>query len=185
MKNVNVQSNRKNLKTLISVTAMTLFLFLGFNANAQDDNAKRKSPHTVVSQTIASGAALSISYGQPSVKGRTIGKDLEPKEGKVWRTGADEATTFETSKALKVSGQALPAGKYSLFTLVEKGEWVLIFNKTAEQWGAYDYKAKDDVLRVKVKPQTGSFSEKLTFTIDPKGQIKLLWGDILVAFIVE
>jgi Protein of unknown function (DUF2911) len=185
MKNVNLESTRKNTKTLISIAAMTLLLFLGFNVNAQDDNAKRKSPHTKVTQNLDSGASVIISYGQPAIKGRTIGKDLEPKEGKVWRTGADEATTFEINKAVKVNGQELPSGKYSFFTLVENGEWTLIFNKTAEQWGAYDYKSKEDILRVKVKPQTGSFSEKLTFTIDKNGQIKLLWGDISVGFKVE
>jgi hypothetical protein len=172
-------------KKTTSVFALAFLMLVSFSAVAQKDKSKRKSPPTSVTQAITSGATITINYGQPSVKGRTIGKDLEPKEGTVWRTGADECTVFETSKAVKVNGQDLAAGKYGFFTLVQKGEWIIIFNKTAEQWGAYDYKEKDDALRIKVKPETGPFSEKLTFTIDANGQINILWGDNKVGFKVE
>jgi Protein of unknown function (DUF2911) len=173
------------MKKLVILSTLAICLFFNFNASAQKDNDKRKSPHTTVKQTLVSGSEISISYGQPQVKGRTIGKDLEPKEGKVWRTGADEATVFETSKALKINGQDLPAGKYSFFTLVQNGEWTLIFNKTFDQWGAYDYKEKVDVLRVKVKPQTGTFAEKLAFVISKEGEISMNWGDVKVLFTAQ
>ncbi len=165
---------------------ITICTFSNFNASAQKDNDKRKSPHTTLKQTLTKGGYIAISYGQPQVKGRTIGKNLEPKEGKIWRTGADEATVFETSESnFKINGQELPAGKYAFFTLVQDGEWTLIFNKTWDQWGAYDYKEKDDVLRVKVKPQTGTFSEKLVFAITKEGEISMNWGDIKVLFTVQ
>ena len=152
-------------------------------ACGQDDKSKRPSPPAQAKGTLASGAVVTIDYSQPSVKGRTIGKDLEPMAGKVWRTGANEATVFEVSKAVKVEGKDLPAGKYSLFTVANDGEWTIIFNKKANQWGAYDYKEADDALRVKVKPgKAGQFAEKMTFNVDKNGTVTLLWGDIKVDF---
>lgn len=173
------------MKNFAFLSILALTLFVNFNSLAQKDNDKRKSPHTTVKQTLPSGAEISFFYGQPQVKGRTIGKDLEPKENEVWRVGADEATVFETSKALKINGQNLPAGKYSFFTLTQNGEWTLIFNSKWDQWGAYDYKEKLDLLRVKVKPQKGNFTEKLTFTINEKGEISILWGDLKIGFMAQ
>jgi hypothetical protein len=155
-------------------------------AHGQDDKSKRPSPPVQAKETIASGATVTIDYGQPSVKGRTIGKDLEPMPGKVWRTGANEATTFEVSKAVKVEGKDLPAGKFALFTIADDNEWTIIFNKTANQWGAYSYKEADDVLRVKVKPQKATqFAEKMTFSVNKNGTVTLLWGDRKVDFTVS
>src|ERR1700741_2849256 len=110
-------------------------LFLSLVACGQEDKSKRPSPPAMAKETLKSGAVISIDYSQPSVKGRTIGKDLEPMDGKVWRAGANEATVFETSKDIKVEGKALPAGKYALFTLSTGDDWTVIFNKTASQWG--------------------------------------------------
>src|SRR5690349_3182602 len=136
----------------------SLFLFLIASsvmiaASAQGgDKSKRPSPPAVAKETLSNGTVISIDYSQPSIKGRTIGKDLEPMEGKVWRAGANEATVFEVSKAVKIEGKDLPAGKYGLFAIAEDDEWTIIFNKTWNQWGAYNYKESEDVLRVKVKP---------------------------------
>ncbi|MGK2861298.1 MAG: DUF2911 domain-containing protein [Chitinophagaceae bacterium] len=153
------------------------------SACGQDDKSKRPSPPAQAKETLASGAVVTIDYSQPSVKGRTIGKDLEPKDGKVWRTGANEATVFEVNKAVKVEGKDLPAGKYALFTIANEGEWTVIFNKKADQWGAYDYKEADDALRVKVKPaKAPQFAEKMTFNIDKNGTVTLLWADTKVDF---
>ncbi len=152
-------------------------------ACAQEDKSKRPSPPAQAKETLASGAVVTIDYSQPSVKGRTIGKDLEPMAGNVWRTGANEATVFEVSKAVKVEGKELPAGKYGLFTIANEGEWTIIFNKTPNQWGAYDYKEADDALRVKVKPgKAAQFAEKMTFTVNKNGTVTLVWGDTKVDF---
>lgn len=157
-------------------------LFLSFGAFAQN----QPSPPAKVSETTSDGTTITISYGQPSVKGRTIGSDLEPMEGKVWRTGANKATVFEVSKDVKVEGQALAAGKYGLFTLVNGDEWTIIFNKTWDQWGAFNYKEADDALRVKVKgKKAAAFSEKMTFAIDKAGKVSLMWGDRLAEFSVK
>lgn len=144
------------------------------------------SPPAKASETINSGALVTINYGQPSVKGRTIGKDLEPKDGAVWRAGANEATVFEVSKDVTVEGKNLPAGKYGFFILVKGEEWTLIFNKTWKQWGSNSYKEADDALRVTVKSgKANPFSEKLTYSISKAGKVSILWGDKQADFTVK
>lgn len=165
---------------LLAVACTTMLLACG-----QDDKSKRASPPAQAKETLASGAVVTIDYSQPSVKGRTIGKDLEPMPGKVWRTGANEATVFEVSKPIKVEGKDLPAGKYALYSIANEGEWTIIFNKTWDQWGT-EYKEADDALRVKVKPgKAPQFAEKMTFNVDKNGTVTLLWGDIKVDFKVS
>ncbi len=174
------------MKKMQSLSFLLICLFINYTVLAQSDKSKRPSPPALVKQTLVSGATISIDYSQPSVKGRIIGKNLEPKDGEVWRTGANEATVFETNKPIKVEGKDLAAGKYGLFSIAGKDNWVVIFNKTWDQWGASDYKADDDALRINVKPQKAeSFAERMTFTIDKNGLVTLSWGDIKVSFIVQ
>ena len=168
------------MKSALLLTIVSLSMLV---ACGQDDKSKRSSPPAQAKETLASGAVVTIDYSQPAVKGRTIGKDLEPMPGKVWRTGANEATVFEVSKDVKVEGQDLKAGKYALFTIANEGEWTVIFNKNPKQWGAYDYKESEDALRVKVKPaKAEAFAEKMTFVVDKNGTVSLLWGDQKVNF---
>lgn len=165
---------------------LSLSALITITACGQGDKSKRPSPPATVKVTLTSGATITIDYSQPSVKGRTIGKDLEPMEEKVWRTGANEATVFEVDKNVKVEGQSLAAGKYGLFTIKNGDEWTIIFNKTWNQWGAFSYKEADDALRVKVKSgKANPFAEKLTFSIDNNGKVSLVWGDIKVDFNVN
>lgn len=171
------------MKSLLLLFATTLLLTA---ANAQDDKSKRPSPPAVATQTLEDGTVVTINYSQPSVKGRTIGKDLEPMEGKVWRTGANEATTFEVSKDVDVNDKHLPAGKYSLFTIDNGKDWTIIFNKTWNQWGAYEYKESEDALRVTTNAgKAKEFAEKMTFNISKDGKVVLLWGDKKVDFKVK
>lgn len=158
-------------------------LFISVGVFGQNPPA---SPPAKATETTDDGATITINYSQPSVKGRTIGKDLEPMEGKVWRTGANKATVFEVNKDVKVEGKALPAGKYALFTIVNGDAWTIIFNKTADQWGAFNYKEADDALRVKVKgSKAKEFSEKMTFAVNKKGKVSLMWGDKQADFNVK
>lgn len=168
------------------VMASLLFatLFVSTAAIAQD-KSKRPSPPMTATATIKSGATIKIDYSAPSVKGRTIGKDLEPMAGKVWRTGANEATVFDVSKDVTVEGKALAAGKYSLFTIMDGDDWTVIFNKTAVQWGAFKYVEADDVLRVKVKGKKGGFIEQFKIDATDKGIVTMFWGDYKVAFKVK
>jgi len=175
-------SNHQCMKKLFLFSLVTA-IFAG-SALAQGDQPA--SPAASSSAKIASGATITINYGQPSVKGRTIGKDLEPMSGKVWRTGANKATVFETDQDITVEGQALPAGKYALFTIAGDNEWTVIFNKTSDQWGAFKYDQKEDALRVQVKPaKAAAFSEKLQINVNADGKVSILWGDNDVSFHVK
>ncbi|HEV8285801.1 MAG TPA: DUF2911 domain-containing protein [Chitinophagaceae bacterium] len=163
-----------------------VMFFLVLTACGQQDKSQRPSPPALAKQTLKNGTIVSIDYSQPAVKGRAIGKDLEPLPGKVWRTGANEATVFEVSKDVEVEGKKLPAGKYGLFTIANGDDWTIIFNKTWKQWGAFDYKDADDALRVNVKGgKAKEFAERMTFKISDEGKVRLLWGDKEVDFKVK
>lgn len=159
-------------------------LFTGLSASAQQDKSKRASPPAKVSETIASGATIIIDYSQPSLKGRSIGKDIV-NYGEVWRTGANEATVFETNKDVQIEGKKLPAGKYSLYTIPGAKKWTVIFNKTWQQWGT-DYKQDTDALRVDVIPtKAPKTTEKMMFNIAKEGKVSLMWGNTAINFRVK
>lgn len=175
------------MKKIISLLLLSgLFATQVSAQKAPEDKSKRPSPPATASEKINSGATITISYSQASVKGRTIGKDVEPMEGKVWRTGANEATIFETDKDVTINGIALPAGKYALFTIFQGDDVSVIFNKKWEQWGALEYKMEDDALRVKVKgAEAKPAAEKLNFSISKGGEVTMLWGNKKVSFNVK
>lgn len=163
---------------------MVASMFSTLTVSAQQDKSKRPSPPAVVKETLNSGTTVTIDYSQPSVKGRTIGKEIAPF-GKVWRTGANEATTFEVNKPVKVNGKPLAVGKYALHSIPGEQEWTIIFNKKWQKSGT-DYNIAEDALRIKVKPvKAAAFSEKMTFTVDKSGKVALIWGDVLVPFTVK
>ncbi|WP_209332537.1 DUF2911 domain-containing protein [Lunatimonas salinarum] len=136
---------------------------------------ERASPPKKAEGTI-NGAKISVNYGSPAVKGRTIFGELVPL-GKVWRAGANEATVFETSKAIKVQGKELPAGKYSFFIIPNEGTSTFIFNKQTGQWGT-QYDQSQDALRVNVASgQTSTLTENLTYDIHADGmEVKWEYG---------
>ena len=168
-------------KTLI----LALLITCGsFGLKAQQDKSKRASPPAKVSETIASGTTVSIDYSQPSLKGRSVGKEVAPY-GKVWRTGANEATVFEVNKDVTIEGKPLKAGKYGLYSIPGENEWSIIFNKVSDQWGT-QYSEANDALRVSVKPtKSGTTTEKMTFNIAKSGTVSLLWGNTKVDFKVK
>lgn len=168
-----------------SLPLLTVFAlhFVGFQAIAQD-KAARPSPPVQVSQKVGE-TTVTISYGQPSIKGRKVWGELVPY-GQVWRTGANEATTFEVDKDVKIEGMTLAAGKYGFFTIPNENEWTIIFNKVPNQWGAFKYDEKQDTLRVKVKPKKSSkFNEKLMYAVSSKGTVGILWENVEVDFNVK
>ena len=147
----------------------------------------RPSPKATVSQTVGL-TDVTITYCRPSVHGRVIWGGLVPYD-QVWRTGANEATTITFSDEVAIEGTTLPAGTYGLFTVPGKDTWTVIFNKGAKQWGAYDYKQSEDVLRIKVKPQPAAFTEVMTFgfpavTVDA-ATVALTWEKVEVPFMVH
>jgi hypothetical protein len=167
----------------------SLFLFvllttIAFQtASAQNDASKRPSPPATATATV-NGKTITISYSQPSVKGRKIWGGLVPF-GEVWRTGANESTTIEVSADATVGGKALPKGKYALFTLPGEKDWSVIVNKGIA-WGAYSYKESEDVLRIPATPKpSAEFHEKFTIQISDKGVVSLLWENLQVDFTVQ
>lgn len=172
------------MKKLFSFSVLTAFLFVAITACGQQDKSKRASPPAKVSETVGA-TKVSIDYSQPSLKGRTIGKDVEPMDGQVWRAGANEATVFEVDKPVKVNGKDLAAGKYGLYMMSGSGDWTVILSKNWNVWGTV-YDQKDDALRIPAKATTASSStEKLTYTIDKAGKVQLHWGNKVVEFMVQ
>jgi hypothetical protein len=161
------------------------FLMLALVTALSSTLAQEKPASPQATATGKIGAAnVKIVYCQPSARGRKIMGGLVPY-GEVWRTGANEATTIEIDKPVKIEGKDLAAGKYSLFTIPGENEWTIIFNKDAKQWGAYKYKQEDDVLRVSVKPTKASAPVE-TFNIAVgKDEVQLKWENTAVAFKVK
>ncbi len=149
-------------------------------ANAQN---KPASPAASATGKI-NGATISINYSSPSVKGRVIWGELVPFN-KIWRAGANAATTIETDKDLVIEGKKLPAGKYSFFVIPNEKECVLIFNKVAKMSGTNNYDEKEDQLRVTVKQQMAdSSTESLVYNIN-KNSIVLSWEKWNIPFSVK
>ncbi|MCU0356146.1 MAG: DUF2911 domain-containing protein [Cyclobacteriaceae bacterium] len=94
---------------------------------------KSFSPEEIVTLS-EDGLLVTVHYNRPFKKGRDIFGGLVPY-GQVWRTGANEATIFETNKPLRFNGEVLSAGKYSLWTIPDSTSWQVIFNSETGQWG--------------------------------------------------
>lgn len=158
-------------------------IFMSSMVWAQGDKANRPSPPETATGKVE-GATITIAYSSPAVKGRQIWGALVPYD-KVWRAGANEATLFETDKAIKVEGKDLPAGKYSLYAIPGEKEWTIIFNSETGQWGIKrdGETTKDpakDVLSVMVKPvKAKSMNERLVYEVTGKG-FSLRWENLEV-----
>lgn len=138
-----------------------------------ESEAEQRPSPLEIKEGQVSGKTISVHYGSPSVKGRTIWGDLVPYNV-VWRTGANEATYIELSQDVRVEGKTLPAGKYSLFTIPkESGPWTVIFNSDWDlEHGHFQYDEKNDVLRVESVPSwETSISEKLSIDIESPGLV--------------
>ncbi|KEO73988.1 DUF2911 domain-containing protein [Anditalea andensis] len=159
-----------------------LSAFLSLFAIAAMAQEEKPSPARTAEGTINS-TQVTIKYSSPAVKGRTIWGEVVPM-GKVWRAGANEATIVEFGSDVSVQGQALPAGKYSLFIIPDAGESTFIFNKQTGQWGT-QYDQSQDQLRVKVASQeSSSFEERLVYEVKSSG-IEVRWAEAKAMVRVE
>ena len=147
------------------------------------------SPHETAKATVG-GANISIEYGRPYLRGRKIMGGLVPY-GRVWRTGADAATTLTTSKDLVIGGTTVPAGKVTLYTLPGEDQWKLILNKQTGQWGT-EYDQSKDLARVDLTKKTLSAPvDQLTIALEPgagnEGTLKISWEstELSVPFTVK
>jgi hypothetical protein len=168
-------------------TRLTL-AFITLVTMAAGQQPPRKSPHESTSAEIG-GHKITITYGRPYLHGRKMSGDHEPY-GKVWRTGADEATTLETDADLDINGLKVPKGKYALFTLFTPESWTLIVNKTAKQWGAFSYKESADLGRVPMNVSKSSAPvEEFTITLVPAGgdtaTLKMEWENVVATVPVK
>lgn len=121
-------------------------------------------------------ANIRIAYSSPAVKDRQIWGGLVPYN-KIWRAGANEATTFEVDRDIKVEGKDLKAGKYSIYAIPSQEEWTIIFNKEADNWGTQYDEAKDE-LRVMVAPRdSDKMNEHLSYEIKDD-KVMMYWERI-------
>ena len=157
--------------TLVTLTFVTV-------ACAQKDKGKRPSPPAQAQCQLSGGKNITVDYSSPRMKGRKIFGDLVPY-GQVWRTGANEATTFVTTANLTVGGTNVPAGNYTIFTVPNQTKWTLIVNKKTGEWGTpYNYDA-DELARIDMKvAPTMSAVENFTIAFDQAGggcTLKISW----------
>jgi hypothetical protein len=165
------------LVALVALAAVTV------SVTAQrGDDADRPSKNGETEGAI-DGVQVTLEYGRPNVKGRTIWGELVP-HGKVWRTGANEATTITFGGDVLVEGKPLAAGTYGLFTVPGESQWTFIFNKVPNQWGAFNYDSAEDALRVEVEPSAGEHVESMDFVIDGD-HVTLRWEKLSVGFAVK
>lgn len=156
------------------------------------DPAKLEFPAPSPAATVKQRVGLTdieIDYSRPSVKGRDVFGGML-SYGQVWRTGANAATKLIFSTDVKLNGHDVPAGTYALMSIPNKDEWTIIINKGSEQWGAYKYDEKNDVVRFQVKPIAIDHNIE-TFTIgvdditDTTAELKLAWAKTVVPIKLE
>ena len=125
------------------IVALVFILAVCLLASAQQDKSKRPSPPAQAQCKFSDSKIITVEYSSPRMKGRKIFGGLVPY-GEVWRTGANEATTFITNADLTAGGKDVPAGKYTIFTVPEQDKWTLILNKHTGEWGIpYNYQSEE------------------------------------------
>lgn len=146
-----------------------LFTCLIFGLSLFAFAQSKPSPAASATCDLGGGKNIKTDYSSPRVKGRKIYGDLVPY-GEVWRTGANEATTFVTSADIKVGGKEVPAGKYTIFTVPGPDKWTLIVNKKTGEWGIpYKYES-DELARVDMKvAKLPAPVENFTIAFDKSG----------------
>jgi hypothetical protein len=158
---------RKAIAT-VSVLCLGLALF-ALARHAQQDKSKRPSPPGQATLDLGGGKSITIDYSSPRLKGRHVGGEIAPY-GQVWRTGANEATTFVTPEDVSVGGTLVPAGSYTLFTLPNKDKWTLIISKKTAEWGTNYAGPSEDLARVDMKVSAlPSPVENFTISFDKSG----------------
>jgi|ERR1035437_3558515 hypothetical protein len=182
----------KNILNLFVMLTLVFSVSILAQQNKKQDKKPdvkkvRLSSKAGVFQTIGI-TDVNVSYSRPGVKNRKIWGELVPYN-KVWRAGADEATKITFSTDVMIEGKKLPAGAYGFFAIPGENEWTLIFNKIADQWGAFTYNESEDALRIKVKPVANSNHDWLLYSFTEMtpttAQLNLIWEKLKVPFKIE
>jgi hypothetical protein len=138
------------------------------------DKSKRPSPPASAECKLSDGKTVKIDYSSPRVKGRKIFGEASDKAlvpyGQIWRTGANEATTFVTDTNVMVGGKAVPAGSYTIFTVPKADEWWFVISKKTGEWGTDYAGEKEDLTRAPMKvSKNGPPMENFTIAFDQGG----------------
>lgn len=123
----------KKFLIFLAIAVVLIVILVAVVSRIRHNQTKSFSPEEVTTYTDES-LKITVRYNRPYKKGREIFGSLIPY-GKVWRTGANEATIFETNKTLSIQGKKLAPGKYSLWTIPDSTSWQIIFNLETGQWG--------------------------------------------------
>lgn len=163
---------------------LLLLLFSGtFTLEAQEMLKLRPSPLAIAAVRYQVHY-VKITYSQPQKKNREIFGELVPY-GKIWRTGANEATEITTTKDILVNNILLKAGTYSLFTIPEKDKWTIVINTDVGMWGAYNYNPKKDLWRFEVPSQTTDrIYDAFTISFDQRNELAdllIMWDNVKVS----
>ena len=159
---------------LIAVSLFAIAMFASAQMNMSDDKSKRPSPPASAACKFSDGKTIKIDYSSPRAKGRKIFGDASENAlvpyGQIWRTGANDSTTFVTDANLNVGGKAVPAGSYTIFTVPKADAWSLVISKKTGEWGT-DYPGeKEDLVRVPMTvSKTSAPVENFTIAFDQAG----------------
>ncbi|HEX2123366.1 MAG TPA: DUF2911 domain-containing protein [Thermoanaerobaculia bacterium] len=168
-------------------TLLAASLLLVTTAALAEIQLPEASPASTITHEIGI-SKVTIAFHRPGIKGRQVWGELVPT-GKVWRLGANNATTLELSHDAKVNGHAVPAGKYALFAIPDASKWTMILNKKHDQWGAYFYKAEEDQLRFDVRPEAAELTEWFDVDLVPVSdralRVDFTWEKVRVPFTIE
>jgi hypothetical protein len=176
--------NTEMKKLFITAVILSAFLF----TNAQTLTTPQPSPSQTIKQNFGI-STIELSYSRPGVKGRTVFGDLVPY-GKVWRTGANQATTITFGEEVMIGDKKIPAGKYGLLTIPEASEWTVIISKQTDVTSPDGYKEDQDIVRVKATPYplpmtietfTMSFDDVKSSTCN----VSMMWDKTYVMFPVS
>jgi hypothetical protein len=168
------------IKKINFIVMLSAFAFCSF---AQQLNTPQPSSTQEVKQNFGL-SKIDLSYSRPGMKGRKIFGDLVPYD-KVWRTGANSATTLTFGDDVTIGGTKIPAGKYGLLTIPNAAEWTVIITKQIDVTSLAAYRQDQDIVRVKVTPVNLGFPVE-TFSIlfgDVTGNscnLQIIWDDIVV-----
>ncbi|TCK68638.1 DUF2911 family protein [Winogradskyella wandonensis] len=173
----------KNFR-LLTTFAFAFMMLASFNAEAQKFRGLDKSPMDAASIGRGDKQLAKVYYSRPQLNGRTVGKDLAPY-GKLWRTGANEATELLLNVDMNLNGTKLKAGRYSLFTIPGETEWEVIVSSDLNNWGASGYKKENTVASIKVPVTMGDESlEAFSMAFEPSDDgvhLHMGWDKVRIA----
>ncbi|MEM8488474.1 MAG: DUF2911 domain-containing protein [Bacteroidota bacterium] len=172
----------KNHRALSAIFVLCMLFLMQLNISFAQQRGADSSQSARNAEAVGNigSVKVRVTYGAPEVKGRTVFGGLE-KWDRVWRAGANEATTVTFSQDVSINGDFLKAGTYSFFVVPKENEdWRVIFNSVPNQWGSYDYDQAEDALRTLVSPEENEHQERLVYSFENitehSGELVLRWA---------